>query len=190
MILMIVASYVLGAIPNGLIFGKLIWQIDLRRVGSGNIGATNAWRSIGKKAGVLIFVLDFLKGAVAVELARLMIGNEITEVVCGISAIIGHSASVFMGMKGGKGVATGLGVLTMMMPQVSVIAFLTWLAIVKVTRYVSLGSIVSAWVAVMSAYMLNMTQEYVVFMVLASVLITVRHASNVKRLLAGKENKV
>ena len=190
MFALIVASYLLGAIPNGLIFGRLIWNVDLRKVGSGNIGATNAWRSIGKTAGLLIFLLDFLKGALAVVLARFVIGSETAEVVCAIAAIVGHSASIFMKMKGGKGVATGLGVLTMMMPQVSAIAVLTWLAIVKATRYVSLASIISVLVVVISAYIMNFSNEYVIFGLAASVLITVRHISNVKRLIAGKENKV
>ena len=130
-------AYVLGSIPNGLWLGKALWHTDLREHGSHNIGATNAWRTLGKGPGFLIFLLDFLKGFLSVYIASALVGTPLSMVLAAIFAIVGHSASLFMGFKGGKGVATGLGVLSMLMPQVTGIVFLIWLVIVKLTGYVS-----------------------------------------------------
>ena len=115
----LIFSYLLGSIPNGLIFGKLIWHKDLRNFGSHNIGATNAWRVIGAKAGILIFLLDFLKGAVSVALAKIFVGDAWVMVLAGLLAILGHTFSIFLKLRGGKGVATGLGVIALMMPKKS-----------------------------------------------------------------------
>lgn len=143
-LLVCLASYLLGSIPNGLVFGKLIWHVDLREYGSHNIGATNAWRTLGKGPGFLIFLLDFLKGALSVGLAEVFAPLPLVMVIAGILAIVGHSCSLFLHFKGGKGVATGLGVIAMLMPLPSLIVFLVWLAIVMVTKYVSLGSCIAA----------------------------------------------
>ena len=115
-LLVCLASYLLGSIPNGLVFGKLLWHVDLREYGSHNIGATNAWRTLGKGPGFLIFLLDFLKGALSVGLAEIFAASPLVMVVAGILAIVGHSCSLFLRFKGGKGVATGLGVIAMLMP--------------------------------------------------------------------------
>ncbi|MBQ6976116.1 MAG: glycerol-3-phosphate acyltransferase, partial [Selenomonadaceae bacterium] len=117
----LIFSYLLGSIPNGLIFGKLIWHKDLRNFGSHNIGATNAWRVIGAKAGILIFLLDFLKGAVSVALAKIFVGDAWVMVLAGLLAILGHTFSIFLKLRGGQGVATGLGVIALMMPKVTAI---------------------------------------------------------------------
>ena len=108
-LLVCLASYLLGSIPNGLVFGKLLWHVDLREYGSHNIGATNAWRTLGKGPGFLIFLLDFLKGALSVGLAEVFTASPLIMVIAGILAIVGHSCSLFLHFKGGKGVATGLG---------------------------------------------------------------------------------
>ena len=111
-------------------------------------------------------------------------------VLAAIFAIVGHSASLFMGFKGGKGVATGLGVLSMLMPQVTLIVFLVWLALVKITGYVSLGSIVAAACVPVLAYAFGAPVEYLVFGVAAAILIVVRHRANIGRLLSGTESKI
>ena len=185
-----IIAYILGSIPNGLWLGRAIWDTDLREHGSHNIGATNAWRTLGKVPGFIIFLLDFLKGFISVYIASLMIGTPFAMVLAAIFAIVGHSASLFMQFKGGKGVATGLGVLSMLMPQVTVIVFLVWLAIVKMTGYVSLGSIVSAILVPILAFIFGYPTEFLVFSVLAAVLITVRHHANIVRLLNGTESKI
>ncbi|MBO5650107.1 MAG: glycerol-3-phosphate 1-O-acyltransferase PlsY [Selenomonas sp.] len=185
-----ILAYLLGSIPNGLWLGKLIWHTDLREHGSHNIGATNAWRTLGKPAGILIFLLDFAKGALSVYLGSLLVGTPTFMIACGILAIVGHSCSLFLNFKGGKGVATGLGVVIMLMPLPALLVFLLWLLIVKITGYVSLGSIVAAACVPMLAWLMDYSLEFILFGVLAAVFIIVRHHSNIGRLLNGTESKI
>ena len=189
-ILVLAASYIIGSIPNGLIFGKMIWKTDLREHGSGNIGATNAWRVLGKKAGILIFALDFLKGEIPVLLALHFIGTPWSMVVAGIMAIAGHVFSIFTAFQGGKAVATGLGVLSVMMPKIALIVFLVWVAIVMATRYVSLGSIIASILVPILALKFKYPLPFFDFGVFAATLIVLRHRPNIKRLLNGTENKI
>ena len=162
-----IIAYLLGSIPNGLILCRAIWRIDIREYGSRNIGATNVYRTLGKGPGALVFLL-----------------------LCGIAAILGHSASIFLGFKGGKGVATGLGVIAMLMPALTGIVFLIWLGIVFVTRYVSLGSIVGAALVPVLALFFSYPMEYTLFGVFAAVLVIVRHHANITRLMNGTESKI
>lgn len=185
-----VTSYLLGAIPNGLIWGKLIWQTDLREHGSHNIGATNAWRTLGKSAGFLIFALDFLKGFLSVYIASILVGTPLSMVLAGVLAIVGHSCSIFLKFKGGKGVATGLGVIVMLMPLEALAIFLVWLIIVKISGYVSLGSVIAAALVPLLFYVGGYPLEFIIFGVLAAVLIIVRHHANIVRLLNGTESKI
>jgi len=186
----LILSYLLGSIPNGLIFGKLIWKKDLRKIGSGNIGATNAWRNLGKPAGLLIFALDFFKGALSVLLAEKLSGEPVIMIFAGLCAILGHSFSLFLKFHGGKGVATGLGVIAMLMPKITAIVFIIWLAIVFVTRYVSLGSIVASVCVPLLAIFFGEPTEFILFGAVAAVFITLRHKENISRLANGTENKV
>ena len=185
-----VASYLLGSIPNGLILGKGIWGVDLRQHGSGNIGATNAWRTIGKAGGISIFFFDMLKGALSAYLGLSLGGGELAGIVCGLLAIAGHSWSIFLGFKGGKGVATGLGVIATLMPWVTLIVFAVWLAIVKITGYVSLGSVVGAVLVPVLALAMGLHTDFMVLGVIAAVFIVYRHKSNIERLLNGTESKI
>lgn len=189
-ILVLIACYLLGSIPNGLVFGKLLWQIDLREYGSHNIGATNAWRTIGKGAGILIFLLDFLKGYLSVYLAMVVIGTPVAMVLAGVAAIVGHSCSLFLNFKGGKGVATGLGVIAMLMSDVTLLVFVVWFLIVYRTRYVSLGSITAACLVPILALVFGYPAVYVFFGVIVAAFITVRHSANIERLRNGTENKI
>ena len=168
----------------------MIWHIDLRQYGSGNIGATNAWRVIGKKAGILIFVLDFLKGVIPVFLAAYFIGTPWSMVIAGIMSIAGHVFSIFTAFQGGKAVATGLGVVTVMMPNIALIVFIVWLVIVLVTRYVSLGSIVASILVPILAIAFEYPFPFMDFGVFTATLIVLRHRPNIKRLLNGTENKI
>ena len=186
----LILSYLLGSIPNGLIFGRLIWRKDLRKVGSKNIGATNAWRSIGKPAGLLIFALDFLKGALSVLIAQNFSGEPAVMILAGLFAILGHSFSLFLQFHGGKGVATGLGVIAMLMPKITAIVFLVWLAIVFATRYVSLGSIVASICVPVLAIFFGKPTEFVIFGAFAAIFIIFRHKENIFRLANGNENKI
>ena len=188
-VLILLFCYVLGAIPNGLIFGKLIWKKDLRNYGSHNIGATNAWRVIGAKAGLLIFLLDFLKGALSVMLAEIVFDDALIMIVAGLLAIIGHSFSIFLKLRGGKGVATGLGVIAMLMPKVTAIVFLLWLIFFAVTRYVSVASIAAATATPILAFAFDEPTEFIVLGLAAAVFIIFRHKENISRLKKGRENR-
>lgn len=183
-------SYLIGSIPNGLLLGKAIWHVDLRKYGSHNIGATNAWRTIDKTAGITIFVADLLKGVLSVYIASLLSPVPLAMILAGIFAIIGHSVSIFLGFKGGKGVATGLGVLIMLMPSVSAFVFVVWLIVVLISKYVSLGSIVAAALVPISAYVIGLQKEYVIFGIIAAIFVIYRHKANIIRLIHGKENKI
>ena len=185
-----ILAYLLGSVPNGLILCRTIWHIDIREHGSRNIGATNVYRTLGKGPGAVVFLLDFLKGFLGVYIAMLLVGTPLAMVIGGIAAILGHSASVFLRFKGGKGVATGLGVIAMLMPAVTGIVFFAWLGIVFVTRYVSLGSIVGEVLVPIFAFLFAYPTEYLAFGVLAAVLVIVRHHTNITRLLNGTESKI
>ena len=189
-ILTVVLAYLIGSIPSGLILGKLFWHTDLREHGSHNIGATNAWRTLGKRAGIAVFIADSIKGQAGVVLGLLLAGTPLAAVLGGLFAIIGHSFSLFLRFHGGKGVATSLGVLTMMMGNVALIVFAIWFAIVYLTRYVSLGSVVAAFLTPVLAALFAYPVEYIVFSVIAAVLVIVRHRENIKRLMNGTENKI
>lgn len=190
----IIIGYLIGSIPSGLLIGKLFFHTDLRHYGSHNIGATNAWRILGKKAGLPVFIMDFLKGVIGV-LVGLWLSNSgivpaLALVIGGLSAIIGHSCSIFLLFKGGKGVATSLGVITMLMPIVAIGAFLLWVIIVFCTRYVSLASMVAAISVPLQAYYWDEPWQYVVFGILAAAFVIYRHKANMTRLMNGTEAKV
>ena len=185
-----VASYLVGSIPNGLIFGKLFWGVDLREHGSHNIGATNAWRTLGKGPGFLIFFLDFLKGVCGVYLGSLTDSSPTSLVLGGLMAIVGHSCSLFLRFKGGKGVATGLGVIAMLMPKTTILIFLLWFLLVYFTGYVSLGSVVAASFVPFLAWWGHEPEAYIVFGITAAIFVIYRHKTNIQRLLAGTESKI
>ena len=185
-----VIAYLVGSIPSGLILGKLFWRTDLRKYGSHNIGATNAWRTLGKVPGIIVFLADSLKGQAGVLLGLSLVGTPLAAVIGGLLAIVGHSFSLFLRLHGGKGVATSLGVLTMLMGNVTLIVFVLWFTIVYMTRYVSLGSVVAGVLTPILAALFAYPMEYIVFTVIAALLVIVRHRENIKRLMNGTENKI
>ena len=189
-LLMSVLSYLVGSIPSGLILGKLFWHTDLRKYGSHNIGATNAWRTLGKVPGIIVFLADSLKGQAGVLLGLSLVGTPLAAVIGGLLAIVGHSFSLFLRFHGGKGVATSLGVLTMLMGNVTLIVFALWFTIVYMRRYVSLGSVVAGVITPILAALFAYPMEYIVFTVIAALLVIVRHRENIKRLMNGTENKI
>lgn len=188
--LLAIAAYLIGSIPVGLILGKLIWKKDLRQYGSHNIGATNAWRTLGKKAGVLVFILDFLKGQVGVLLGAYFFASPGAMVIGGLMAIFGHMFPLFIGFKGGKGVSTSLGVIAALMPKVTAIIVIVWLVLVLLTRYVSLGSIVAAVLAPILAAVFKEPTIYFLFAFIVAVFVVLRHKENISRLKAGRENRI
>ena len=186
---LLIAAYLIGSIPTGLILGKLIWKKDLRRFGSHNIGATNAWRVLGRKAGILIFILDFIKGQLGVMLGACIFGSPCAMVLGGFAAIVGHIFPIFLGFKGGKGVATALGVIAALMPKVTIIVTVVWLLLVLITRYVSVGSIVAAVLTPILAAFFNEPTIYFLFTLIIALIIVFRHRENITRLKMGRENK-
>ena len=182
------AAYLLGAVPFGIVAAKLFGLGDLRKIGSGNIGATNVLRTGNKPAAFLTLVGDIGKGAVAVLLARYFLG-EFAAQLAGLGAFIGHCFPVYLGFKGGKGVATFLGTLLALSFPIGVAACLTWLAAAAVLRISSASALVSAASAPIWAFLLDQA-HMVLLLILLAALIWWRHADNIKRLVAGTEPKI
>ncbi len=181
-------AYIIGSIPSGLIIGKLFFNTDVRLYGSKNIGATNTYRVIGLKAALPVFLCDVLKGAIGVLLFSSL--GPIYMLLGGILAMVGHNWSIFLGFKGGRGVATGLGVLIALSPLVALICFAIWGIIVYFTKFVSLGSIVAAIAGPFLMWFTNESIWFVLFNALAALFVVIRHRENIQRLLAGQELKV
>ncbi|MBI4824758.1 MAG: glycerol-3-phosphate 1-O-acyltransferase PlsY [Nitrospirae bacterium] len=184
--LLIIYSFILGSIPFGLIIARMK-GIDPRKVGSGNIGATNILRSAGRMAGILTLLGDSLKGVAAVAIGRALGVGAFYEGILGISAIAGHNFSLFLGFRGGKGVATSLGAVLIYMPQAGMIAIAIWLLVALITRYSSLGALVTFAFLPLIAFMLGEGREKIVIAGIISLFIFIRHIGNIKRLLKGTE---
>jgi len=201
---MIVAAYLAGSVPFGVIVARAK-GVDLRKVGSGNVGATNVARTLGKRWGYLVFGLDMLKGLLPVALAGVWLAPDRPPsppqqglwLGVGLAVIAGHVFSIFLGLRGGKGVATALGVVLGIYPYFTwagLAAFALWVAVLLVSRYVSLASIVAALAFGPLLVVFNLRQAgrlwpLMTFAAAIIVLILVRHRTNVRRLLAGTENR-
>lgn len=189
-------AYVVGSIPSGLIIGKVFFHTDIRKEGSHNTGATNAYRLLGKAGGLAVLICDMLKGFFGVYMGQLagpllVPGQlELSMIAGGLLAILGHSCSIFMKFKGGKGVATGLGVILFLVPVETSIVFAVWCVIVALTRIVSLGSIVAAILVPVTMFLFHEPIEVIIFGILAAAFVVIRHKANIGRLLQGKELKV
>ena len=187
----VIASYLLGSIPTSYLTVRLIKGQDLRTLGSGNLGATNLFRVLGWKFAVPVGIFDMLKGAVPVLVfAPRAGGTDIAAVLLGLAAIAGHVFSVLVGFKGGKGVATGAGVVLGLAPWAFLVALATWALVVKVSGYVSLGSIVASGILPLAVYLLHPERRPLlwVFGGIAAAIVLL-HRGNIRRLLAGTENR-
>jgi glycerol-3-phosphate acyltransferase PlsY len=142
-IFVIVASYLVGAIPFGLLFGKLFANVDVRTMGSGNIGATNVLRAAGKKAAILTLIADALKGLGPVLIVRALFQDDVTTALSGAAAVLGHNFPLYLGFKGGKGVATSFGVVFGVSPWIGLFCLMTWLVAASLWRYSSLSALVA-----------------------------------------------
>lgn len=191
LVLWFAVGFVFGSVPSGLWLVKVIHGIDIRLYGSKNIGSTNVFRTVGGKTAALVLLCDAGKGILAALLADIMTGGDLYAVLfAAIGALLGHNYSLFLGFKGGRGVATGLGLLIFLMPKVSGICFLVWLAIVLATRYVSLGSCVGALCAPFLAFYFSYPLPVIIFAAIAAAFVIIRHKDNIKRLLNGTESKI
>jgi len=187
----LVASYLLGAIPTSYLAGRIFKGIDLREHGSKNLGATNVYRIMGWRYAIPVGIFDVAKGAVPV----LIIGPAVSTVgwfplVCGVMAVVGHVFSVFVGFKGGKGVATSAGVVLGLAPMAVGICLVLWALIVWVSGYVSLGSVIATGVFPLLVWLLYPARRESIWLyVLLAAVIVWMHRSNIRRLMAGTENR-
>ncbi len=194
----VIVSYLIGAIPTAYIFGRALKGIDIRQHGSGNVGATNAFRILGKGPGTAVLLLDVLKGAVVTSLVADLFGqtDPLMRVILGIIVVCGHNWTVFLNFKGGKGIATSLGVLIGLTIAIASIrpvvlyTFLSWIVTFLVSGYVSLASIIAAIILPVLALIFPQPFAVIMLSVILCVFVVLRHRPNITRLLERKEGRV
>jgi glycerol-3-phosphate acyltransferase PlsY len=183
-------GYLLGSVPTGLLLTKLFSKIDPRKTGSKNIGATNIFRTAGKSLGMATLIGDLLKGTLPVFFAIQWGESDLWIAIAGLTPVLGHIFPIFLGFKGGKGVATALGVYLVISPIAVFIELLFFAGIVWKWRFISLGSITCATtIPILIAYFRSDSQAYFIISVIIAGLILYRHQSNISRLLQGTENR-
>lgn len=197
-----IIAYLIGSINFSVILSKKMAGFDVREKGSGNAGTTNMLRSVGKKAAALTLICDILKGIVAILIAMFIgwafqVENQSLLVqIAGIAVVIGHTFPVFFGFKGGKGVATSLGILIMSNWQIGLICLVFGVILIVLTRMVSLGSCAAAvlfpvlTLFITENYIVTQGSGYLIYSIILAVIVLFNHRSNIKRILAGKENKI
>jgi len=186
----VLIAYFLGAVPIGLLIAKIYGHPDIRREGSGNIGATNVARVVGKKQGLITLIGDISKGAVPVLLAMWLIGTDTWIALTGLSSFLGHIFPIYLKFRGGKGVATATGVFFAISPLAVVFDLLIFLFVVWRFRYVSLGSLSAAFAMPFLLFIISVKKVYVSLSILMAILIFYRHKENIGRLLKGEENRL
>ncbi len=186
--LALAAAYLLGSVPFAFIAGRL-HGVDLRTIGSGNLGATNVFRTLGRTVGITVMVLDIAKGSAAVLLAVALTDNP-WPLAAGALVILGHVRPVWTGFKGGKGVAVGAGALIGLVPAASGVLIVLWFLIVLSTRYVSVASIACALAAAPLAWAFGAPWSYLGFIALAGLFVIWKHRENIVRLSRGEENRL
>ncbi len=191
-ILLVIGAFLIGAIPFSWILARLFGGVDIRTVGSGNVGATNVARSLGYGVGISALLLDASKGVAVVLLARAVTGLEATgpQALAGGLAVLGHNFTPFLRFRGGKGVATSAGVLGVLAPAVLATCIAVFLAAVLITRIVALGSVLGAAALPPAAYFLEADPSLTGLALLLAVLVVVRHRSNLARILRGREGRL
>jgi glycerol-3-phosphate acyltransferase PlsY len=188
LVAMLIAFWI-GSLPFGYWIGRLR-GVDIRQYGSGNIGATNVFRVLGAKAATVTLLLDAFKGWLPTFVVMSAVHQDAYALLTGAAAILGHTFSPFMGFRGGKGIATGLGVLLAAAPATAGIAFLVWLVAFALTRWVSLGSILGALTVPIAAYWLGHSPAAVAILAIAAAIVIWRHRANIGRMLRGTEPKL
>ena len=193
-LIIIITAYLLGNISTSYIVAKRLAGVDIRTQGSGNAGSTNVLRTLGKKAGALTFIGDVLKGLIAVLIARLIAyGVNLDDTTCAyiavVAVVLGHNYPVFLGFKGGKGVATSLGSMLGMNPLVALLCLGFFIIIVAITKYVSLGSILGIGLSPI-IMMINHNNKGVLVTLFLTISVVITHKENIKRLLNGTERKL
>jgi acyl phosphate:glycerol-3-phosphate acyltransferase len=190
MAFIIAGAYLIGSVPFALILARRWGGADLRQLGSGNLGAANVLRTAGVRAGVVVALLDVAKGVASVLLAQRLAGNGAAPAAAGLAAVIGHVYPIWLGFRGGKGVATACGVFAMLTPVAVVPALGIFVAAVWATRYISVGSVLASAALPPIAYALDSPQAAVVAAMGAAALIVFRHRSNLRRVRLGTERRI
>ena len=187
--ILIIAAYLLGSFPSALVIGKTFYQKDIRQYGSGNLGSTNAFRVLGKKGGTIVFILDVLKGGLAV-LAAMYLGATIHPLIISMFALIGHIYPIFANFKGGKAVATSAGIILFYSPLLFIILFIIFVISLKIWKMVSLSSTIISIAAVLIVWFGHYDLTAKIMFTLFAAMIIIKHIPNYKRILNGTENKV
>jgi len=192
-------AYLIGSIPTSFIFTKIFTKLDIRKHGSGNVGATNVFRVVGKVPAIMVLVLDILKGVIAVTVIPdflfnndigVMMGLDLFKILLGMGAISGHVWSVFLKFKGGKGVATTAGVLLIIAPKILAGSALIWVVIFVIFRIVSIASIAASIFIPIFSIIFYQSFSLVVFSIFLGIFGTYKHKANIKRLFRGEEKKL
>lgn len=186
---MLVFAYLVGAIPFGVVVGKLFYGTDVRQHGSGNVGTTNVFRVLGKKAGVVVLVCDMLKGFIPALIAAHFF-NPWAAIFIAAAPVVGHMFSIFLKGRGGKGVATGAGVVAALVPLAFLVILVVWLTLVVTTRYVSVASLVAAVLVPVFVIAFDHPLPYQIAAVLVSIIVWWAHRGNIARLVHGTESRV
>jgi len=189
-IIIVVVAYLIGSIPFGYLIVRKKIGADIRQTGSGGTGATNVSRRAGKAAGVLTLVLDAAKGSAAVLIAKVLTGDDWSIAVAAIAALVGHIFPVWLGFRGGKGVATGVGIFLVLAPIAVLCAGVIFVAIVALTRYVSLGSIIAAAVIPVFVWWQSDLRSLLTAAIVGAALIVFAHRGNIQRLASGTESRI
>ena len=188
---LILFAYLLGSIPSGVVVARLMGGKDPRNSGSGNIGATNILRTLGKKAAAATLLADAAKGAIPVAIARWLLPEASSAVYLVASAsILGHDFSFMLGFKGGKGVATTIGTIAILSPTVALLLLATWISVVVITRFSSAGALSAAALSPLFAFISTRNTEFALFCAAAAILLFYLHRENIKRLVEGTENRI
>ncbi|MDI3509125.1 MAG: acyl phosphate:glycerol-3-phosphate acyltransferase [Clostridiales bacterium] len=188
-VIAVIIGYLIGSISTALIVSQVMGHIDIRQYGSGNAGATNIARVLGKRAGAITLIADLLKGVIAVLIGQ-WLGGQWGAVLAGMAAILGHNWPIYFQFRGGKGVATTLGAALVISPLIGLLMLLIAGAIILVTRYVSLGSIIASIAYPILVLIISPDPWLILFSIFTCVMIIARHKSNIKRLLTGSESKL
>ena len=193
-LLILLLSYLFGSFPSGYLVGRIAKGIDIRSVGSGSTGATNVLRHIGRRAAITVFLLDVFKGVLSILLAKYFLLNDSWQVAVGLSTLIGHIWPIWLNWKGGKAVATGLGVFLGISWQVGLSTLGVFIVMILIFRIVSLASISAAislpYIMYLSFETTNISLPFLVISVLAMSLVIWRHRQNIVRLIRGKEPRI
>ncbi|ASG31633.1 acyl-phosphate glycerol 3-phosphate acyltransferase [Fusobacterium animalis] len=186
---LIILSYFFGAIPSGVWIGKIFKNIDVRDYGSKNSGATNSYRVLGAKLGIAVLIIDVLKGFIPLYIANKFNLKYNDLVILGLVAILAHTFSCFISFKGGKGVATSLGVFLFLAPVITLILLVIFILVVYFTKYISLGSITAAFLLPIFTFFTHRDTYLFTLSVVIAIFVIYRHKTNISRLLSGTENK-